>query len=682
MPYHARSDVLSAQVISGGLEDPRAAEQESFMTRMSCRDLNDFISNTTEFSPLDPGFNRASHESMQISEWQTKLDQILSRSKEIKLPLNKENGVDKPLSNFIPGPVTTGGLSRSPAFDCLPVVSHWAERTGEPSAPDPAATVRISSTWEATHVIGEGATMHCPLGAPCWSLKTHGTSPVDPGSNKFSQEYLSQTKTLVTTVALPLRIDTPQTGGVLSAATQISWMRNARVADTVDCSMGMLLDAAELLTARNKAIATGTPEILAFAEVREVTMPTWCSARKPLPPKLSGVAISTDSTTADIIASECCEGPLLNNSIFSLTLGHSRGIYGGSISALWALMDSAFLIDYSIGKDNPELSEKIATGFAEVAAIAEASTSAGPHITDTRIIKGCTYSCLRQKVILEDENQISSRPCVVVWNDLARLARFKVADGVFCHFYHDGGGGEYMAAIAGLGLAVHDWIDLGADVTSGEISNIIPSLTGGSLEEEPLAEMYSRLVGALIWYRNNDPYNPAALSLMVTNWWHFANCRHRPVSLLGRTDLDAVTSGIAATVPEGRPSLEHFRACGTKVERSERPLANAEARLQSLLSSDPLPETRAVIDLLISPILNYVKGADSLPFENEYLGAVLAAMIGRNHAQKIEELWDLALVLWESGAMWAVGVAGLCYTHNGKSNCDRARDDFSEATWG
>ncbi|KAF7880392.1 uncharacterized protein EAF02_007238 [Botrytis sinoallii] len=634
MPYNARVEVLPEPVSRGGLDDPRAAEQPSFGTRMSCRDATDFLCNIANISPLEPGYRKARHIHISDSEAQTKLHQILSRSREIRLPASEQ----KLLSDLVPGLVVTGGLSRSPAFDCLPVVSHWGERTGESSAPDSAATIRLTSTWEATHVVAEGATI------------------------KFCQTYSAETKTLTTTVALARRIDTPRTGGVLGAATDISRVRNARVADAVDCAMGMLSDAAELLAARNRVIETGITERLVFAEVHEAVIPTWCSVRKPLPPKLSGVALSTDQDTIDVLAGEDCEGPLLNTSIFSMAVGYNRGVYGGSISGLWAIMDSGFVLDYSIGKDSAAMAGKLASTFSEVAAVAEASVSAGEHITDIRVVKGCNYSCLRQKTIIEDTNPASRMP-------------------VFCHVYYDGGGGEQMAAMAGLGCVVHDWIDLGADIACGEISNIIPTLTGGSLEEEPLAEVYSRFMGAIIWYRDNDPFNPAALCILFTHWWQLANCRHRPISLFGRTDLDTVSRGILPTIPQERPSLEHFRACGTKIERSERALINAEARLQSIVSSNPLPETRSVVELLVNPVIAYVRGGNILPFESEFVGAVLAAEIALPQGQKIIELWDLTIVMWESGAMWATGIASLCYTHSGKFNCDRARDDLSGTTW-
>ncbi|RAL61643.1 hypothetical protein DID88_002712 [Monilinia fructigena] len=557
MPYLARSDALPDLAILGGLEDPRAAAQPSFSQRISCRDATEFVSNTAEVLPLEPEYNRARHKLNSSSKSQVKLDRVTSRSEEIKFPLSREK-FSHPFYDLVPGFIVTGGLSRSPAFDCLPVVSHWAERTDESSSTDPAA----ESYWAA----------------------------------------------------------------------------------------------------RNKLAAAGTEESLAFARIHEVKVPTWCSARKPLPPKLSGVALSADSLTIDVLAREECDGPLLNTSIFSVAVGYNRGVYGGSISGLWAIMDSAWVIDYSIGKDSPELADKLASSFAEVAAAAEMSTSAGPHITDVRLSRAATTHAYARR----------SSSKILLLSPHARALLYGTTWP---------GGGEQMAAIAGLGCVVHDWIDLGADLACGEISNIIPTLTGGSLEEEPLAEVYSRFMGAIIWYRDNDPYNPAALSILLTHWWQLSNCRHRPIALLGRTDLDAVSSGISAIIPEVRPSLEHFRACGTKVERSGRPLANAEARLQSILSSNPLPETQAIIELLVSPVLAYVRGADRLPFESDYVGAILAAEIAYPHAQKIMELWDLAIIMWECGAMWAAGVAGLCYTHTGKFNCDRARNDYSEATW-
>ncbi|RAL13383.1 uncharacterized protein BO97DRAFT_404886 [Aspergillus homomorphus CBS 101889] len=678
MPYIARKENLPEEVVSGGLVDPRAEEQASFSTRMSCRDATNFISHTTLVSPLA----RRDYRTVKSeSESQDQLDKILAHSREIQLDLSKQKAW-QPLTDLVPGLVVSGGRSRSPAFDCLPVVSHWGDRTDESSAEDPTATVRLTSTWGTSHVIGEGTTMQCPLGAPCWSLKAHGIGPVEPGSSKFTQRYLAETDTLITTVSLFRRPDTPKTGGVLTAAANISWGRNTRVADAVDCALELLSDAALLLEARNKVLETGVPERLSFAEVRAATMPSWCTARKPLPPKLSGVALSPDQVTTDILAAEDCVGPLLNTSIFSMAVGYNRGVYGGSISGLWAIMDSAFVLDYSIGKNSPAMAAKLASAFADVAATAEVSVSAGPHITDIRVVKGCNYACLRQKTIIEDSSMIVSRPCLVVWDDLARLARYKLADAVFCHVYYDAGGGEQMSAIAGLGCVVHDWIDLGTDLACGEVSNIIPTLTQGSLDEAPLAEVYSRSVGAMIWYRDNDPYNPAALCILFTHWWQLANCRHRPITLLGRTDLTVDTMAIGATIPDARPSLEHFRASGTPVERGEGPFAAAEARFQALLAANPLPETRRVADLLVRPVLAYVRGSDDhLPLESEFVGAVLAAEIAYPQDQKIRELWDLAIVMWECGALWAAGVAGLCYTHSGQSNCDRAREDLSDTTW-
>jgi len=134
-------------------------------------------------------------------------------------------------------------------------------------------------------------------------------------------------------------------------------------------------------------------------------------------------------------------------------------------------------------------------------------------------------------------------------------------------------------------------------------------------------------------------------------------------------------------MPEGRPELEHFRASGTRVERGQGPMSSSEERLKALLSTEILPQTRAVVDHLVSPVLDYVKGADTLPTEREFIGHVLSAELAYPQGQKIPELWDLAIVMWECGAMWVAGIAGLCYTHTGKANCDGARHDLADHTW-
>lgn len=186
MPYIARGDELPEIAIRGGLVDPRADHQHSFNKRISCRDVTDFISNTAEVSPLELRDKKAA--ARHTSDSKARLYKILARTNELSRPLEVKSA-DQPISDLLPGLVVSGGLSRSPAFDCLPVVSHWGERTGEYSAEDPAATVRLVSTWNTIHVRGEGLTRESPHGAPSWLLKTHGIGPAEPGSQKFSAVF-------------------------------------------------------------------------------------------------------------------------------------------------------------------------------------------------------------------------------------------------------------------------------------------------------------------------------------------------------------------------------------------------------------------------------------------------------------------------------------------------------------
>ncbi|KAJ5710364.1 hypothetical protein N7488_004520 [Penicillium malachiteum] len=233
-----------------------------FQVRISCRDVTDFISNTAEVSPLELRDKKAA--ARHTSDSRARLYRILARTNELNRPLAVKS-LKEPISDLLSGLVVSGGLSRSPDFDCNPVVSRWGDRTGYFSAEDPAATVRLTSTWNTVHVRVEGAVRESPHGASCWALKSHGIEPVEPGQSKFYQLYDSETDTLTTTVHLARRVDTTQTSGVLGAAVSIVWMRNARVADAVDCAVGLLSDAATLLEARDKVILNKKDVLLDFA---------------------------------------------------------------------------------------------------------------------------------------------------------------------------------------------------------------------------------------------------------------------------------------------------------------------------------------------------------------------------------------------------------------------------------
>lgn len=95
---------------------------------------------------------------------------------------------------------------------------------------------------------------------------------------------------------------------------------------------------------------------------------------------------------------------------------------------------------------------------------------------------------------------------------------------------------------------------------------------------------------------------------------------------------------------EAHPSLEGNRPCQ---RRKPAPGPSSTSR-----TPQPLPETLAVIETFVKSVLSYVKGeSDTLPAENEYLGVVLAAEIAYPHAQRALELWGLAIVMWDCGAL-------------------------------
>ncbi|PHH66106.1 hypothetical protein CDD81_169 [Ophiocordyceps australis] len=303
------------------------------------------------------------------------------------------------------------------------------------------------------------------------------------------------------------------------------------------------------------------------------------------------------------------------------------------------------------------------------------------HVGDIVTILACDYSALRAKAELEDGRQLKSRPCIVVWDDLAALARYKLADALFCHVWYDCPGDEASLAVVGLATSIHDLIDIGPDVACGEISNIVPTLAGGDLSFERLRAVYIGLVATLEWFAERDPYNPAALAILNTHWWQLANMRHRPVALMSRVapSPEYAVCPSSLTQPPRLRTLTYQH--GLDATTGQAVLDEQRAEMEAVAASD-IPEIKRLVKALVRPVLDYMDGQTTqLPIEAAFCAEVMDACLSRRHSEKICLLWRLALVMWKSGAMWAVVLASTQYSHQGLTNADRGRDDFDESTW-
>lgn len=608
---------------------------------------------------------------------------------------------------LFPGTQYCGGCSRSPAWDAIELPSQWFPRQDQRRR---AGVTRVSTTnlsklldgpatlgfvlterWVSKKVRKlDGTISHSAVSA-AWTLvqadiqclpeaeksETWAEQSLEPFANESGgTEAMFRYQGHIPVLGCPQ-------DELAYQMFAIGLLRNARVLSNVMCSVELYQTAAKLLGMRDSTMASGLDTHLGGlrTSIKAAKFPKLL-LRGPLPPKLSGYATCPTDAYNALCDREKLKGGMRNTSLFAMALGYDRGVYGGSIAGLWALMDSSFMFDYSTGTFNTHLAEKISNTFAVVRGHDTGNVELNDHLLDIVTVVGCNFTALKAKAALEDSRQsLQSQPCVAIWDDLAALSRYRLADAVFCHVWYDCPGDEASLAMVGTGCAVHDLIDIGPDVSCGEISNIIPSLTRGDLSFEALWSVHVGVIAAVEWYAENDPFNTGALAILFTHWWQLDNLRHRTVALMSRV----APSPEYAVCPEklcSAPTFTTFTSDNRLTYQTGQLILDNQRVELDRIEEQGFEDVQGVIKRLVRPVLDFADGKDSrLPIEVTYCADVLEACLSRKHSEKIRLMWRLMLVMWKCGAMWNVVLASTQYTHQGFTNCDRGRDDYTETTW-
>ncbi|KAJ3538442.1 hypothetical protein NM208_g1522 [Fusarium decemcellulare] len=601
---------------------------------------------------------------------------------------------------LFPGIQQSGGCSRSPAWDAIESPSLWFTSINSPvPAPDlckllslpPSDSFVFVDTWEKTTATRLQGTRSHASTAPVWHLSQVEMQCVDKETT--IEPITVQTSSNNGTVGtFRYQGQIPLLGNAQDALAYqlfaIGSLRNARVLSVVMCCVELYHTAAKLLEMRDETMANGLDTRVGGLRTSTKDAKFYKITIKGdvLPPKLSGYATCPTSAFEDMCNRESVSGAMRNTSVLAMSLAYDRGVYGGSISGLWALMDAGFMYDYSTGSFSPELGKRISDTFATVRGHDTGDVYLNAHLLDIVTVVACNFTAIKAKAALEDDRKLLSMPCIAVWDDLAAAARYRMADAAFAHVWYDSPGDEVSLVLGGLGCALHDLIDIGPDVACGEVSNLIPSLTGGDLSFEALWSVYVGLLATLEWCAENDPFNTTGLAILLTHWWQLGNLRHRPVALMSRME----PSPAYAVCPEKLTSTPTFntitRHNGLKFSTGQDVLDSQRLELDRIevsLKGSGLTELQGLITRLVRPVLDYTDGrVTGLPTEITYCTDVLESCISHRHSEKVRALWGLMLVMWKCGSVWMAVMANTQYTHHGSTNCDRGRVDYNESTWG
>ncbi|KFZ02682.1 hypothetical protein V500_00027 [Pseudogymnoascus sp. VKM F-4518 (FW-2643)] len=566
--------------------------------------------------------------------------------------------------------ITPGGSSRSQGWDDMMLPSPW----GRGGSVDIGSLAEVMGLAEKYTLSVEDSWNKVRLGA---TALTNPSAPADAywqlistaGKNTISTRY---------TVSMP---DCPVSVAEICESLLLAGSaRSSRLLFCADLCVRLILQTEGLLEIR-KSVLTGAPVASCFyAEIRALDRPT---GLPPLtsepPPKGSGFSVVPLPGFSTLCARDGVCGLLTHPCVYSMGMVYCCGVAGRRMGT-WAPLETAFFYDYSLPLSSAAFDRRIRDVYARM--FQSGNGILGNHLKDVLLIKDMNFTAIREKASMEDDSPVRAAPCLTRWFNLRDLACYRLADAGFCHAWYDSHPDETTLAILGLGGFVHDLLDLGADIACAGVSNVVGTMARGKITVETMRTCYTRAVCLLHWMRTTDPYSPSTLALLLTHWWQLSNLRHRIVSLIGCVAVSRDAAVVCQDTPP-RPTLLSFdlnEPYGT-FEQGPQVWELALGRL-SRVRDQGTPEGKRVLDVLVQPVLDFVGGGPGgLPSESDYYMAIVELCTAEPYEARLEDMWDLALVMWESGALWHSCIGGLNYVFRGDTNCDRARHDYCSADW-
>ncbi|PWY71226.1 hypothetical protein BO83DRAFT_427843 [Aspergillus eucalypticola CBS 122712] len=316
-------------------------------------------------------------------------------------------------------------------------------------------------------------------------------------------------------------------------------------------------------------------------------------------------------------------GIMRNTCVYSLSCAIDFFVYGGAYGGVWSMQDTQFLYDYAIGS-RPQ-------GDAELEAIRN------------RFQDGKRRGCSQRRDMLYGT---TSNP----------LCAFRCTDGVFANGLYDSRGDDTTVLILCALVAMHDFTDLGYDMASGEIGDIVPSLCKGDLRPESLKRAYARL-GALYDLVYGEPQVRTG-DFDYSGDLHMANVK-RSSSCYG--NAVAVPENLRfrvgwkfkGTLPGYSDLMDDSRYTQHTPERFDISIpwsgevvsgGHAVSRVVGLTTR---PEEQEALEMFS---IKYLTEADQPDF-HVYNPAALRLMCDDDCQRKIDFTWALCVAMWEEGIL-------------------------------
>lgn len=399
--------------------------------------------------------------------------------------------------------------------------------------------------------------------------------------------------------------------------------------------------------------------------------------------KGDGVGQVRSAEMAKIFQAFEARGIMRNTCVYSLSCAIDFFVYGGAYGGVWSMQDTQFLYDYAIGS-RPDCDAELQAIRNRCAKVA--SGAGHEYVGDGVTLKFANYVQIKFKMETEEAARSAGKkaPGYVVWDDLKAMCAFRCTDGVFANGLYDSRGDDTSVLILGALVAVHDFIDLGYDMASGEVGNIVPSLCKGDLRPEPLKRAYARLGALLTWSMENRKYEPDILFILATFIWQMSNARHRvmenavavPENLRFRVGwkFKGTLPGYSDLVDDSRYTQRTPERFDISIPWSGEVVSGGVSRVVELATR---PEEQEVLEIFL---VKYLTGADQPDF-HVYHPAALKLMCDDDWQRKVDFTWALCIAMWEEGILYAASISTQRIKKGRLASDDRAGKGCEERKW-
>ncbi|VUC27733.1 unnamed protein product [Clonostachys rosea] len=356
-------------------------------------------------------------------------------------------------------------VSRCRMWDGLPTNPQWPTTATQTIWGSAGRTLGLQhkATWEVK------TEWRCEFSSPCVSTSKHQP----PGGALYYVEESTEVKcaspgasftqatanTLTTFTRVELFSPAVETPDEYQQLVGVALMADSRSAAVIFTAAEMVLMTAHLLEIRRMALHGESLSAMPGLTVQvEFEVPK-IELRGLPPPKLSGVANVASADFAYLKDLTDAEGPLANICSFSMAAGYNLFVYGGTLGGLWSELDCMFLIG-----NTPNVQAALGRRFTNLFDHFHGNSALEAHVRTVGTVMDCNYIAIKAKARMEDSCIMKSRPVMCIWGDLDVLARYRALDAVFGHPVFDSRGDGESYAMAGLCVALHDLLDLGADL--------------------------------------------------------------------------------------------------------------------------------------------------------------------------------------------------------------------------